>query len=93
MDLAKIDRMHAALSATLVVTSTDQQATPPEVLCAAMRLFSHWLATSVYEEDTAYTVMRSEIENHCRAAVAMATGHLLTIRGRALGEEDEEEDG
>jgi hypothetical protein len=39
MDFDKVDRLHTALSATLLSMSTEEEATPTEALTAAMRMF------------------------------------------------------
>ena len=77
MDLSKIDRIYQALSATLVVTCTEESATSSEALTVGMRLFSHLLAARVADADLPPAALRSAIEAHCRDAAAMALSRLL----------------
>ena len=60
MDLSKVDRIHQALSATLVITCTEESATPSEAMTVGMRLFSHLLAAYVADADHSPRAMRRE---------------------------------
>jgi hypothetical protein len=93
MDLSKVDRIHQALSATLVVRCTEESATPSEALTVGMRLFSHLLAAYVADADHLPRAMRHEIETHCRDAAAMTCSRLLELRDYEPFEEDDEESG
>ena len=93
MDLSKVDRIHQALSATLVMTCTEESATPSEAMTVGMRLFSHLLAAYVADADHSPRAMRREIEAHCRDAAAMACKRLLELRDYEPFEEDDEESG
>jgi hypothetical protein len=84
MDFDKVDRIHAALSATLFTVCTEVEPTPAEALTAAMRMFSHLVAALVTgPDDAAHTdvALDAAIEAHCRDAAAMAKARVLEVRG------------
>jgi hypothetical protein len=81
MDFDKIDRIHTALSATLLTVCTEEEATSTEALTAAMRMFSHLVAAYVASTDVPRTalVLDADIDAHCRDAAAMAKARLLEV--------------
>jgi hypothetical protein len=83
MDFDKVDRLHTALSATLLTVCTEEEATPTEALTAAMRMFSHLVAAYVSGTDTAHTdvALDAAIDARCSDAAAMAKARLLEVRG------------
>ena len=82
MDFDKVNRLHTALSATLLTVCTEEEATPMEALTAAMRMFSHLVAAYVSGTEAAHTdvALKAAIEAHCRDAVAIAKARLLEVR-------------
>ena len=82
MDFDKVDRLHTALSGTLLTVCTEEEATPEEALTAAMRMFSHLVAAYVAGTDVAHTdaALEAAIGAHCRDAAAMAKARLLEVR-------------
>jgi hypothetical protein len=86
MDFDKVDRIHAALSATFLTVCTAEEPTPAEALAATMRLFSHLVAAFVTGSDDAAhpdVALDAAIEAHCRDAAALAKAHLLEVRNYA----------
>jgi hypothetical protein len=90
MDFDKVDRLHTALSATLLTVCTEEEAPPTEALTAAMRMFSHLVAAYVSGTDAAHTDVAPDaaIEAHCRDAAAIAKARLLEVRNYASLEGD-----
>jgi len=83
MDFDKVDRIHAALSATFLTVCTAEEPTPAEALAATMRMFSHLVAAFVTGPDDAAhpdVALEAAIEAHCRDAAAMAKARLLEVR-------------
>ena len=83
MDFDKVDRIHAALSATFLTVCTAEEPTPAEALTAAMRMFSHLVAAFVTAPDDAAhpeMALDAAIEAHCRDAAAIAKARLLEVR-------------
>jgi len=82
MDFDKIERIHTALSATLLTVCTEEEATPTEALTAAMRMFSHLVAAYVAGTDTVRTdvALDADVDAHCRDAAALAKARLLEVR-------------
>jgi hypothetical protein len=80
MDLAKVDRLHKALSTDLTVACLTEAATAQEALAAALRLFSDLLAAYLVDAHFARAALRSEIEAYCHDAAAMTRGRLLELR-------------
>ena len=83
MDFDKVDRIHAALSATFLTVCTEEAPTPAEALTAVMRMFSHLVAAYVTSTDAVHTdvALDAAIEAYCRDAAAMAKARLLEVRG------------
>ena len=82
MDFDKVDRIHTALSETLLAVCTEEVATPAEALTAAMRMFSHLVAAYIVGTEAAHTEvdLDAAIEAHCRDAAAMAKARLREVR-------------
>ena len=82
MDFDKVDRLHTALSTTVLTVCTDEEATPTEALTAAMRMFSHLVAAYVSGTDAAQpdVALEAAIDAHCRDAAALAKARLLEVR-------------
>ena len=82
MDFDKVDRLHAALSVTLLNMSSEEEATPMEALTAAMGMFSHLVAAYVAGTDVAHTdvALNAAIDAHCHDAAALAKARLLEVR-------------
>ena len=93
MDLEKVDHIHKALSADLMVACTEESVTPSEALLVAMRLFSHVLAAYMAEAALPRAALRNAIEGHCRDASAMTRARLLEICGYDLLDAYDEEAG
>jgi hypothetical protein len=95
MDFDKVDRLHTALSVTLLNMSSEEEATPTEALTAVMRMFSHLVAA--YVASTAATrpdvAGDAAIEAHCRDAAALAKARLLEVRNYEPFEADDEDPG
>ena len=90
MDFDKVDRLHTALSATLLTVCTEDEATPTEALTAAMRMFSHLVAAYVSGTKAAHSAAALEgaIEGHCRDAAAIAKARRLEVRNHESREGD-----
>jgi hypothetical protein len=82
MDFDKVDRLHTALSTTLLTACTEEEATPTEALTAAMRMFSHLVAAYVTGTDATRTseALGAAIDTHCQEAAALAKARLLEVR-------------
>jgi hypothetical protein len=95
MDFDKVDRLHTALSTTLLTVCTEEQANPTEALTAAMRMFSHLVAAYVSSTDAARTGVALDvaIDAHCREAASMAKARLLEVRDYEPLETNDEETG
>ena len=82
MDFDKVNRLHTALSTTLLTVCTEEEATPTEALTAAMRMCSHLVAAYVSDTEAAHTdvTLDAAIDAHCRDAAALAKARLLEVR-------------
>lgn len=82
MDFDKVGRLHAALSATLLTVGTEEEATPVEVLSAALRMFSRLLAAYVSGTEAVHTARASAaaVDVYCQEVAAMAKAYLHDIR-------------